>query len=261
MSILVFNAGSSSLKFGLFDAEARRALASGGIDWADGDRQHAKLVLHAEPDRQVRATVSRGGRSNGRATGDWPLEEADAGQAEPAAAIEVVGHRVVHGGVEFARQCADRRAGEGGHRPPGGVGPAAQSARAGGDPGRGSRPARRSASSRLRHGLLCPPAAQGACLSAALPMVRGVGRAAVRLPRDQPPVLHPPRRRVAGAGTVRAAHRELPPGRRLFRGGRSRRRGRRHDHGLHDPGRPDDGHPLRLDRSGDLAPPPAAAAG
>ncbi len=101
MSILVFNAGSSSLKFGLFDAEARRALASGGIDWADGDRQHAKLVLHAEPDRQVRATVSAADDQTAAQLAIGALEEADAGQAEPAAAIEVVGHRVVHGGVEF----------------------------------------------------------------------------------------------------------------------------------------------------------------
>ena len=52
MSILVFNAGSSSLKFGLFDAEARRALVSGGIDWADGDRRHADSNRDADRNRE-----------------------------------------------------------------------------------------------------------------------------------------------------------------------------------------------------------------
>jgi acetate kinase len=101
MSILVFNAGSSSLKFGLFDAEARRSLASGGIDWADGDRRNAKLVLHAEPDRALRATVSApDDQTAARLAMDW-LAKAHAGRPEPPAAIEAVGHRVVHGGVEF----------------------------------------------------------------------------------------------------------------------------------------------------------------
>jgi acetate kinase len=102
MSILVFNAGSSSLKFGLFDAEACRPLASGGIDWADGDRRHAKLLLCAEPDRPMRATVSApDDQTAARLAMDW-LAKADGGRSGSPAAIEAVGHRVVHGGVEFA---------------------------------------------------------------------------------------------------------------------------------------------------------------
>ena len=34
MHTLVCNAGSSSLKFSLFEAEGERLLAEGGIDWA-----------------------------------------------------------------------------------------------------------------------------------------------------------------------------------------------------------------------------------
>ncbi len=102
MSILVLNAGSSSLKFGLFDAEAGRALASGGIDWAGGDRQHAQLTLCVEPDRPLRATVSAPDDQTAARLAIGRLEEAAAGRAEPLAAIEVVGHRVVHGGAEFA---------------------------------------------------------------------------------------------------------------------------------------------------------------
>jgi acetate kinase len=45
MSILVINAGSTSLKFGLFDAGARETLVSGSIDWADGNRRQARFLL------------------------------------------------------------------------------------------------------------------------------------------------------------------------------------------------------------------------
>ena len=41
MSILVFNAGSTSLKFGLFTDPACGLLASGALDWAGGDRHRA----------------------------------------------------------------------------------------------------------------------------------------------------------------------------------------------------------------------------
>ena len=57
MSILVFNAGSSSMKFGLFDGDARQALVSGEIDWPDGDRQRAKLVLRPCDADEVRSQV------------------------------------------------------------------------------------------------------------------------------------------------------------------------------------------------------------
>ncbi len=45
MSILVFNAGSTSLKFGLFTDPACALLASGALDWAGGDRDRARLTL------------------------------------------------------------------------------------------------------------------------------------------------------------------------------------------------------------------------
>jgi acetate kinase len=45
MSILVINARSSSLEFGLFDADMRHTLATGLIDWRV-DPQQAELVIH-----------------------------------------------------------------------------------------------------------------------------------------------------------------------------------------------------------------------
>lgn len=94
MSILVINAGSTSLKFGVFDAEAREALVSGSIDWPQGDRERAALSLHTPGIPPVRATVS------------VPTGQAAAACALAAVqrdfAISLVGHRVVHGGAQFA---------------------------------------------------------------------------------------------------------------------------------------------------------------
>jgi len=92
MSILVINAGSTSLKFGLFDAEARESLASGSIDWADGNRQQARFLLRRDS-REERSVVAVADDSAAATCAVRALTvEGD---------ITVVGHRVVHGGTEF----------------------------------------------------------------------------------------------------------------------------------------------------------------
>lgn len=101
MSILVFNAGSSSLKFGLFDRDARETLASGSIDWAHGDRRHALLVLESAGGRPLRSEVDVPDDLAAARCVAGALGEADRGQLSPSMAIEVVAHRVVHGGAEF----------------------------------------------------------------------------------------------------------------------------------------------------------------
>lgn len=94
MSILVINAGSSSLKFGLFDAEAKRTLATGLIDWR-ADPQHAELVVKpAEGEAfHTRESVSDHGAAVRHAI--HRLEELD------RSTVSIVGHRVVHGGERF----------------------------------------------------------------------------------------------------------------------------------------------------------------
>jgi acetate kinase len=91
MSILVFNAGSTSLKFGLFDSEALATLVSGAIDWADGNRRRAKFTLGCGHQQQTQSTVDV---ADDRAAATCAirvlLEEHN---------INVVGHRVVHGGA------------------------------------------------------------------------------------------------------------------------------------------------------------------
>jgi acetate kinase len=89
-SILVLNAGSSSLKFAAFRAEPGEALARS----ADGEFEIAAPGRGPSPDRSDGAAV----RDHGEALASaLDRLEADAGDAPLAA----VGHRVVHGGERF----------------------------------------------------------------------------------------------------------------------------------------------------------------
>ena len=92
MSILVFNSGSTSLKFGLFDSEATETLVSGSIDWADGNRRKAKFTLRCSGKQVAQSTV------------DVVEERAAATYAIHVLLkehnINLVGHRVVHGGAD-----------------------------------------------------------------------------------------------------------------------------------------------------------------
>ncbi len=99
MSILVFNAGSSSLKFGLFDAAARDALASGVIDWADGDRNCARLDLDAGPAGRISRRVDVPRDRAAALCAAAAMAEIGAGGA--LSPITTVAHRVVHGGADF----------------------------------------------------------------------------------------------------------------------------------------------------------------
>lgn len=102
MSILVFNAGSTSLKFGLFDRAARQCLAGGAIDWAGGDRRRAQLTIDAEPAPPLRAIVDVPDDQQAACAAIRGLEEALQSTPAAGATIDYVGHRVVHGGTAFA---------------------------------------------------------------------------------------------------------------------------------------------------------------
>lgn len=95
MSILVINAGSSSLKFGLFDAEARQTLATGLIDWRADPRQ-AELVIHPSGGEAIR---SRESIANHRKAVHHAVDKLSG--LRKTDAIAIVGHRVVHGGARF----------------------------------------------------------------------------------------------------------------------------------------------------------------
>lgn len=96
MSVLVINAGSSSLKFGLFDASARERLASGLIDWKK-DPHQAELVIQPSKGEAIH---SRASVSDHRVAVQHAIQRLrDIPDASEG--VSVVGHRVVHGGTRF----------------------------------------------------------------------------------------------------------------------------------------------------------------
>ena len=97
MSILAINAGSSSLKFGLFSDDTCEPLISGEIDWVSGDRQQAQLVVRPRQGPAVRSRVPVPDSSTAAACAIQAV--VDSTGAEQV--ITAVGHRIVHGGEEF----------------------------------------------------------------------------------------------------------------------------------------------------------------
>ena len=101
MSLLAINAGSSSLKFGLFNDETCERLVVGEIDWASGDRQEAHLVMRPCNGTMVRSRVSvPDGATAASCAIQAALDSTRSGR-NGLPAITAVGHRVVHGGAEF----------------------------------------------------------------------------------------------------------------------------------------------------------------
>jgi acetate kinase len=96
--ILVCNAGSSSLKFSLFDAGNEEVLAAGGIDWTT---KPTRLVLHYRGQREVREDLKLREHADAVAR---VLDDLQAGPSAPLRAlgdIQAVGHRIVHGGERY----------------------------------------------------------------------------------------------------------------------------------------------------------------
>jgi acetate kinase len=96
--ILVCNAGSSSLKFSLFDAEEEVLLADGGIDWL---RRPAQLVFRGANQPEIHEELKLEKHADAIAR---ILENLQAGSSAPLQSPEdlrAVGHRVVHGGDRY----------------------------------------------------------------------------------------------------------------------------------------------------------------
>jgi acetate kinase len=99
LTILVINAGSSSMKFGLFDFDTLDPLATGMLDWA-GQSRRAVIALEPQGGQTIREEVDVPDYRAGvvRALEILRGSEALAGRA---ADIRVVGHRLIHGGEEI----------------------------------------------------------------------------------------------------------------------------------------------------------------
>ena len=92
--MLVFNAGSSSLKFSLFEATGERLLAHGGIDWSS---QPPRLAMRRDGGGQ-RAPRELPVRTHADAVAGILREIG----SDALRAVNGVGHRVVHGGARYA---------------------------------------------------------------------------------------------------------------------------------------------------------------
>ena len=100
MIVLVLNAGSSSLKIDLFDAAAGQTLAAGQVERIGAVSSLASFRLgDAKPER-----VSLQAPDHATALSHLldRMREADGPNQDVLPQIEAVGHRVVHGGEQFA---------------------------------------------------------------------------------------------------------------------------------------------------------------
>jgi len=96
--ILVCNAGSSSLKFSLFDAEEEVLLVDGGIDWL---RKPARLVFRRanQPEIQAELKLEKHADAVARILND--LQAGASAALKSPEDLRAVGHRVVHGGDRY----------------------------------------------------------------------------------------------------------------------------------------------------------------
>jgi acetate kinase len=96
--ILVCNAGSSSLKFSVFDTEGELLLADGGIDWI---RKPTRLVFRRADQAEIHEELKLEKHADAVAR---ILDDLQAGASAPLQGPEdllAVGHRIVHGGDRY----------------------------------------------------------------------------------------------------------------------------------------------------------------
>ena len=99
IKVLVCNAGSSSLKFSLFDAEDETLLANGSIDWLI---KPARLAFRRENEPEIRKELKLEKHADAVTR---ILDYLQAGASAPLQSpedLQAVGHRVVHGGDRYS---------------------------------------------------------------------------------------------------------------------------------------------------------------
>lgn len=100
MSILVINAGSSSLKFDIFKEGSFQTLASGLVDWA-ADTENASVIIEFEDGHRESLTAAVPDYRTAVSTALSAMKEKGIITVPLASFIKAVGHRVVHGGDKF----------------------------------------------------------------------------------------------------------------------------------------------------------------
>jgi acetate kinase len=96
--ILVCNAGSSSLKFSLFDAEDEVLLVDGGIDWL---RKPAQLVVRGANKPEIHKELKLEKHADAVAQIVDELQAGSSAALQSPEDLRAVGHRVVHGGDRY----------------------------------------------------------------------------------------------------------------------------------------------------------------
>lgn len=99
MNVLICNAGSSSLKFSLFQHKDETVLAEGAIDWSGG---RATIAIHRPTCDAIQRAVSARGYSDASDLVLRELRLIGAEAAKGSLGIDAIGHRVVHGGVRYS---------------------------------------------------------------------------------------------------------------------------------------------------------------
>ncbi len=100
MNVLVVNAGSSSLKYELFDMQQEQSLAKGLCERVGGEGANIEHQAHDGREYEVEVEMPDHSVAFERAVDALTGEEA--GVIDSLDAINAVGHRVVHGGEKFA---------------------------------------------------------------------------------------------------------------------------------------------------------------
>jgi len=96
--ILVCNAGSSSLKFSLFDAEDEVLLVDGGIDWL---RKPAQLIVRGANKPEIHKELKLEKHADAVAQIVDELQAGSSAALQSPEDLRAVGHRVVHGGDRY----------------------------------------------------------------------------------------------------------------------------------------------------------------
>jgi len=99
MKVLVFNCGSSSIKYKLFEMQTHEVLAQGGIEKIGLEGSFLKLTM--PDDRKVVINQSIPEHQTGVELILKVLTSKEYGCIDSLTAIDAVGHRVVHGGEKF----------------------------------------------------------------------------------------------------------------------------------------------------------------
>ena len=98
MNVLTINAGSTSVKFAVFESGNDEPLREGEISWANGRRDQARLTVVSRGGGRKQAMVSA---EDDHVAAAGAIQAALGGGTEPPPVVDVVGHRIVHGGIEL----------------------------------------------------------------------------------------------------------------------------------------------------------------